>query len=306
MKRFQTLMLREWMQYQTGWLVMLAVPLVLALLLTLAGQVHFNFDMSDGQSGSAGRPTPLIIAMLTLVGGTFAVFAVAAIVALFQTIALARRDEQDRSIEFWLSMPASHVQSLAAPLVTHLLAVPWVALLVGAATGGVLSLLWVAKAAGFGAWFALPWGAMLATEAALLLRLAFGLVLALLWLSPIVMALMVATAWLKRWGLAAVVVGWAVAAVVVRVLYGSTSVANLVSFLLGHARRSLLGAEGPDHSFQFRSMADLRGALDVLPGVLAGDALDALAALATPQFALAIVIGALGFALLLYRRRRGA
>jgi ABC-2 type transport system permease protein len=47
------------------------------------------------------------------------------VTSLFIALGSPRRDHGDRSIEFWLSLPSGHGESLAAPMLVHLLLVPW-------------------------------------------------------------------------------------------------------------------------------------------------------------------------------------
>ena len=41
---FPTLMQREWMQHQRGWLVMLGLPLVLGVLVAAFGEIHIDSE----------------------------------------------------------------------------------------------------------------------------------------------------------------------------------------------------------------------------------------------------------------------
>jgi hypothetical protein len=97
-----------------------------------------------------------------------------------------------------------------------------------------LSLLTVARFASLGDWFTLPWGRCSAATGAAG-RTALGLVLATLWLSPLILLTMAASAWLKRWGLPAVVAGLALLAGVLDKLYGNPP-------RVGRRRRLALGA----------------------------------------------------------------
>ena len=82
--------------------------------------------------------------------------------SLFQTPGLARRDRQDRSIEFWLSLPTSHTASVAAPVLMHLVVVPLLALLIGAAFSYAIGLALIWKVFGAAQALALPWGELIA------------------------------------------------------------------------------------------------------------------------------------------------
>ena len=67
-------------------------------------------------------PSGLMLASMFVVPAV--VLGITVVALLIQTPGLARRDRQDRSIEFWLSLPTSHAASVAAPVLMHLVLVP--------------------------------------------------------------------------------------------------------------------------------------------------------------------------------------
>jgi len=303
MNRFKTLMLREWMQHQRGWLILVALPILIVLVAGIAGHAQVNFADHEDEV-----PTPLVVALGVTVGIAALTFVLAWGAALLQSPGLARRDIQDRSVEFWLSLPVGHAQSLGAMLLMHLLVLPWAALGVGLAAGLLVSLPLVAKVFGIGAWFALPWVTALAAVVALALRLTLGLLLATLWLSPLILGTMAASAWLKRWGVPAVAGVVVVGGTLLDRIYGNPIVWEVLRSLGSHASRALIAAErdkGPK-GLVIESADQIDGVLAVAPHWLLIDAGHALAALASPTFVAALAAGALGFALLVLRRQRGA
>ncbi|WP_205702797.1 hypothetical protein, partial [Rubrivivax rivuli] len=100
--------------------LMVGVPLGIALLLLSFGQIQLGSDEAS-QVNDKLRPLQL-----------------ACLISVIIVAGMARRDHSDRSVEFWLSLPATHSASLAAPLVVHLLLVPAAALLAGLAGEAVL------------------------------------------------------------------------------------------------------------------------------------------------------------------------
>jgi ABC-2 type transport system permease protein len=217
---------------------------------------------------------------------------------------LARRDHADRSVEFWLSLPTSHTASLAAPLVTHLLLVPAAALVLGLAGGTLASAVLVTRFEGFGAWLALPWGALLAAALSLVLRVIAGLPLALLWASPIVLAVVLANAYLKRWGLPALVLGVSLVGLLASRYMGEGAVPALLSDVLHNAARAL--ATAAPQTMKDEDGRQVLQAIAHMPGWALGDFVAALKALAQPLFAGCVLVAAALFALLLDWRRRGA
>ena len=105
--RFKTLMQREWMQHRLGWLIVMAIMPLLIL-----GALPFNGSVKLPEQ----TPPATAIALLAVAGGIVTVWGLSWAVAMFQLPGLARRDQQDRSIEFWMSLPASHSESVAAAL----------------------------------------------------------------------------------------------------------------------------------------------------------------------------------------------
>lgn len=305
MQTFKTLLLREWMQHQRGWLVLLALPLLLILGFGLFGALHFDISDTSGPE----LPPPIAAAMAATLGVAGLTLVLAWAASLLQSPGLARRDVQDRSIEFWLSLPVSHTQSIGATLLAHLVLWPWVALLVGVGGGVLASLLIVAKLFGVGAWFSLPWGELLPLLLVLVLRLMLGVLLATLWLSPLILGTMAASAWLKRWGLPVVVGVVAGGGLLLDKLYGNPVVWQTLQLLGERASQALMAADrsaGGPKGLVIHDDGDIAGVLGAAPGWLLHDAGTALAQLASPAFVAAIAVGALAFGALCLRRQRGA
>ena len=306
-QRFNALLQREWMQHQRGWWIVMAVPVIVLLLLAVYADVNITLD-ADEDTSVVRTPSALLLAMGSLGGLAIGCMALAWFSSLVQAPGLARRDLQDRSIEFWLSLPVGHAQSLGATLLTHLLLVPGLALLVGAAGGFVVSLVVVMKAWGIGAWLTLPWGALLAGLAAMLLRLAAGLVLATLWAAPLLLIAMAASAWLKRWGLPVVAAVVAVAGFVLDKVFDWPVVWVTLKVMGRSVLRAFFGDDregGP----QLQHVADAEGASEILQAVprwAMEDLASALQAAVDPVFLTGLAVAGVAFALLVLRRSRGA
>lgn len=300
MNRWKTLLHREWMQHHKGWWILMLAPPGLLFLAAVFGSFSLRSVETEGLDA-------LATTLLAIVGTGFGVLALGALATLFQAPGLARRDVQDRSIEFWLSLPASHAQSIGATLLMHLLVWPALALAVGLGSGIVISLPVVAKTWGIASWFTLPWGTLALTLVVLWLRLSLGLVLALLWLSPLILGTMAASAWLKRWGVPAMIALLSTSALLLRQMYGVNWIRDGLQYLGEQAAHAMLsaGSRG-EQSLVIQSPNDVDAVLSHIPGWLAQDAGSALAALAAPGFVAAVAGGALAFGLLVLRRQRGA
>ena len=293
MSPFNTLLQREWMQHHRGWLIlMLVLPAVFLLLL---------FSTFSHVDVGAMRPVELMLA--SSLAATLAVVGVTAVSIAIQTSGLARRDRQDRSIEFWLSLPTSHSASIGATLLMHLLLVPLLALAVGAVCSQVIAFALVTKVFGVAAWLDLPWGMLLVTGAAALLRLAVGVVLAVLWLSPLLLLAMVASAWLKRWGVPILAIVLAVGHGVLSAGYGFTGVGDTLHALTGNATLAVIHGE-PMRANGDGSFAGTVAWLGDAPHWFLLDGMAALRDTLKPLFLGALAVSAACFGLLVLRRGR--
>ncbi|MBB4842860.1 hypothetical protein HNP55_001375 [Paucibacter oligotrophus] len=291
--RFSTLLLREWMQHKRGWLITLFLPLGLFFVLLPFGQVQ----------GMPIDQFPLQMAVALTLATAAGVFGITWISAMFQMPGLARRDVQDRSIEFWLSLPASHSESIGATLLAHALLVPLAALLVGAIAGPLMASGLFIKQGGFAAWASVPWGTAIAATLPILLRAVLGVLLMTLWLSPLIMLVVAASAWLKRWGVPAVVLTLGLGGLALDQFYNWPIVEQLLERQLEGASQALLS----DHLVLGQHLSKMAEdpSLPLNAGALAAhDAWLALQALASPHFIGGLALAALCFGLLVLKRSR--
>lgn len=193
MNTLKMLALREWMQHGRAWLWLAAVPLALLVVAALFGHLETN---------DVGRDviTPAVIFYVSGGVGVVGMCALALLVAALQAPGLARRDVQDRSIEFWLSLPVDHWRAVLVPMAMLLVGMPLlimaIALLAAPVLGGLVTL----RLAGAGGLGQLDWPGYAAAWAALGLRMAVGITVGALWLAPLAALAMAVSAWLKRWG----------------------------------------------------------------------------------------------------------
>ncbi len=203
-----TLLLREWMQHKRGWLIAAFAPPILFLAMLPFGQV---------QGLPSEHKELLSLAMLLI--SACAVYGICLLVALFQLPGLARRDAQDRSIEFWLSLPGRPSESVAATVLAHAWLAPVGGAVIGTLFGLPIAMAVLTSQGGFGAVTGVHWGEVIAAALPLLLRGLAGTVPMLLWLAPLIFVLMAASAWLKRLGVPLVLVGSLVTVLVLDKVY---------------------------------------------------------------------------------------
>lgn len=203
-----TLLLREWMQHKRGWLITAFAPPLLFLTLLPFGHVQ---GIPSGNRELAALAILMISASI--------VFMICLLVALFQLPGLARRDVQDRSIEFWLSLPGRPGESVAATVLAHAWLTPLAGAVVGALFGLPIAMSVLAVEGGSGAVANVNWSEVVAAALPLLLRGLAGTLPLLLWLMPLIFVLMAASAWLKRLGVPVVLVGGLVSVLVLNRVY---------------------------------------------------------------------------------------
>lgn len=281
-----TLLQREWMQHKRGWLIAAFAPPVLFLAMLPFGQVQ-------------GLPTEHkeLVSLAMLVISACAVYAICLLVALFQLPGLARRDTQDRSIEFWLSLPGRPSESVAATVLAHAWLAPLGGAIVGALFGVPIAMSVLTAKEDFGMALSVDWGRVISAAMPLLLRGMAGTVLLTLWLTPVIFTLMAASAWLKRLGVPVVLVGGGVAVAVLHKAYDITWPLEIL--------------EGLNEQINHTLIRDANGLRDAMQsgGDLAAWALHdlggALAELASLQFLGWTAVAAAGFALVVLKRSRG-
>lgn len=281
-----TLLQREWMQHKLGWLITaFAPPLIFLAMLP--------FSHMDGEPN---LPTELI-ALVVLVGSGCVVYSICLLVALFQLPGLARRDAQDRSIEFWLSLPSRPSESVASTVLAHAWLAPLGGAVVGTVFGLLIALTGIGVKFGWGNAFSVHWGEVLSAASPMLLRALVGTVLMTLWLSPLILALMAASAWLKRLGTPLVLVGGGMAVAVLHKAYDIDWPLQALKSLNAQINHALLSdPESLMHAL--KSDASLWQ-------WLAQDLGTGMTQLASAEFLGWAAVAAAGFALVVMKRARG-
>jgi hypothetical protein len=131
-----------------------------------------------------------------------------------------------------------------------------------------------------------------------------GLPLALLWVAPIVMLLVLLGAWFRRWGWIVLIVAFGLLNLVQQLAMGERWLAQTTIELLRRAGLSLFGAGGA--SLRIERDADAVRALAGLPSLALQDFGAALLAVASPLLAGGLVLATGCFVLLVEWRKRGA
>lgn len=281
-----TLLLREWMQHKRGWLIAAFAPPLLFLAILPFGNVQGLPDKHRE-----------LLALAILLISTASVFAICLVVALFQLPGLARRDVQDRSIEFWLSLPGRPSESVAATVLAHAWLAPLGGAIVGMLFGLPIAMSVLGRQDGFSAVSAVAWGEVVNAAAPLLLRGLAGTLPLMLWLAPLIFVLMAASAWLKRLGVPLVLVGVVVGVLVLDKVYGIEWPQHVIASWNEQINGSLIH-NGP--GLKDALMSDTN-----LWTWVAHDFGQTMADLVSLQFVGWTALAAAGFALVVAKRARG-
>ncbi len=281
-----TLLQREWMQHKRGWLIAALAPPLLFVAVLPFGQFQ----------ALPTKHLELMAIGMTLLTACV-VYVISLLVAVFQLPGLARRDVQDRSIEFWLSLPGRPSESIAATVMAHAWLAPLGAAVIGALLGMPIALSVLASKMGLADAMHVNWGDVALASTPLLLRGLAGTVPMVLWLLPVILTLMAASAWLKRLGVPVVLVGGGVAVAVLSKAYDINWPLEVLQGLNDQINHTLV--------HDGRSLQDaLKNGSDLVTWAVS-DLGNALAELASLQFLGWMAVAAAGFALVVLKRSRG-
>jgi hypothetical protein len=297
MNEFRTLLLREWMQHRKGWFTLGGVPLALTLIATIFGSVQTGIEVITPDKAGG-----LLLAVVFITAGV--ILALAYTFLSFQAGSLARRDQQDRSIEFWLSLPVPQSLFLAAMVLMHLFVMPLMVLAIGLAGGLALAPMFVVKGLGSQALSIIDWGSVRSLLALGTFRLAVGVVLAGVWALPFFLLMMAASAWIKRWGGGAVLGGIIILGAVLEKFYDLPQLAMALRALSTRALAALIPLSGNGrHNLESGQITDANA--QTIAQWIWSDLHSIVADLASPWLLLALAVSLACAAAVVVRRNRG-
>ncbi|MGH8197216.1 MAG: hypothetical protein ACRETI_03510 [Steroidobacteraceae bacterium] len=244
MKRFLWLIRREVWEHKAIWIAP-AIVIGCLLLLVVTGNVHLGpigtFDDSS-PLGDFPRDIQIRLLMIVYAGLALVVDMVMGIVAFFYALDSLYADRRDRSVLFWKSMPLSDAETVLSKFAVAVLVIPLIAM------AGAIIAQFVVAAGGSAklAMAGMSGGIMWQPEAIFGgIAVAFvWCVTAILWYSPIVAYLMLASAWAPKgpflWAVLPPVAIW----VLERVVLYSEHVGDFITYRLFGLYRLL----GPSQS----------------------------------------------------------
>ncbi len=242
MNRFLWLVRREVWEHKAIWVAPLIVIGCLVLLV-LTGNVHLGPFGGHGDAtmfNEVSREMQMKLLVIVYAGLALVVFMVMGIVAFFYSIDSLYADRRDRSVLFWKSLPLSDIETVLSKFAVAIVVIPLVALAASAVAQLVIATGGSARLSMSG----LPGGLMWEPQALFGgFMIAFlWCVTAMLWYSPIVGYLMLASAWAPRgpflWAVLPPVGLW----ILERVVVGSEYVGDFITERLFGLYR-LLGQE---------------------------------------------------------------
>jgi ABC-2 type transport system permease protein len=265
MSRFFWLIRREIWEHKAIW-VAPAIVLVCLLLAFMTGNVHLGPIGAMDASTSFGELAADKQAKLLLVvygGLALVVFMVMGIVGFFYSLDSLYADRRDRSVLFWKSLPLSDAETVLSKFAVAVIVIPLIATI-----GALLAQLMVAGGGAVMLEFAGASGRIMWQPDALLGGMAVAVlwcVTAILWYSPVVAYLMLASAWAPKGPFLWAVLPPAAIGVFERVVLGSEHAGTFFVYRLTGLYRLLdsgTQASGKDaHDTLRLSEIDLSGSL---------------------------------------------
>ena len=260
MSNFLWLMRREVWEHKAIW-VAPAIVIGCLVLLVLTGNVPLG-PLGEHRDvavfGEVSRDVQMKLLAIVYAGLALVVFMVMGIVAFFYAIDSLYADRRDRSVLFWKSLPLSDVETVLSKFAVAIVVIPLVAL----AASAVAQLVIAAGGSARLSMSGLPGGLMWEPQALIggFMVAFLWCVTAMLWYSPIVAYLMLASAWAPRgpflWAVLPPVALW----VLERVVVGSEHVGDFITDRLFGLYR-LLGARGDVNDLSEIGNVDLVGSL---------------------------------------------
>ena len=185
MQQFKTLLLREWLQQRHSWLnIGFGVPLS-------AWGIFYLFSLKFGLA-MPSIDSLLDVARFGLQMQTTLIGVIAIVGVLINTPGLPYRDQDDKSLAFWRSLPINDAKAVAAPLLMNAILLPLMTISIAAILGTVLSA---------PLWLSTGQSSDYLAMGLILLKILSYATLGLLWLLPLVLLLALSNSLLRRWGI---------------------------------------------------------------------------------------------------------
>jgi len=194
LRMFHTLVRRELWEHRALWITPLAVT---ALLLLSAMWTHGAMQIDTSEASEWLDPQiKIIVFALAQWALTIPHYLVMLLVLNFYLIDCLYAERKDRSILFWKSLPVSDTVTVASKMFVGCIVVPFGTYALALVTDLLFTAIWDLRAVIGHAPDLVLWDTTAFVKTQLLMF--FGLVISILWYSPFLGVLVLASAWVRR------------------------------------------------------------------------------------------------------------
>jgi ABC-2 type transport system permease protein len=193
-RRFQTLVRREFWEHRSLWMAPLAVT-VLLLICALLTHGAFQIDAADTAEWLVPENKTMIFALAQW-ALTVPQYLVMILVLNFYLLDCLYAERKDRSILFWKSLPVSDGVTVASKVFVSCVAVPLGTFAIALITDVLFTAIWDLRAVFGHSPELLAWDTVAFLKTQVLMFL--GLLISVLWYAPFLGCLLVASAWVRR------------------------------------------------------------------------------------------------------------
>jgi ABC-2 type transport system permease protein len=194
LRMFHTLVRREFWEHRALWIA----PLTVAILLLLSAMWTHGAMQIDTSEASEWLDPQIRSIVFAFAQWALAIplYLVMILVLNFYLVDCLYAERKDRSILFWKSLPVSDTVTVASKMFVGCIVVPFGTYAIALVTGLLFTMIWDLRAMIGHAPDLVVWDTMAFVKTQLLMF--FGLVISILWYSPFLGVLVLASAWVRR------------------------------------------------------------------------------------------------------------
>jgi ABC-2 type transport system permease protein len=194
LRMFHTLVRREFWEHRALWIA----PLTVAILLLLSAIWTHGAMQIDTSEASEWLDPQIRSIVFAFAQWALAIplYLVMILVLNFYLVDCLYAERKDRSILFWKSLPVSDTATVASKLFVGCIVVPFGTYALALVTGLLFTVIWDLRAMIGHAPDLVVWDTTALVKTQLLMF--FGLVVSILWYSPFLGVLVLASAWVRR------------------------------------------------------------------------------------------------------------
>lgn len=221
-----TLIRREFWEHRSLWIA----PLIVAVLMVLTVfPLHIGDMNFEGAPNFADRANRIGAFTLMIWAHTVPQYLVMTIVSTFYLMDCLYTERKDRSILFWKSLPVSDATTVLSKFLVGVVVLPLGVYVLAAISGVLFQALWSIRVASQAlpdiavGWNTVAW---LKVQGLML----YGVIVCILWFAPIVAALVLASAWVRKNVFLWTTLPPVIAIIVERAAFGTRHIVDLLSY----------------------------------------------------------------------------